>query len=236
MKVLRHINNISEELKNSIPQLQPGEIRRFKMLTGVKNNDPDEEERRKRPVFYGTHQIPGYDRIFDPYLNKGKGAYVDIGMVEDFEIATERPTKYKTFIPGGTLTVPGIWNGEFYLSGDNIDDIEIFEYLWICNYNGKNPNRDKSKPIMFEELDFAEINENADDELDIITEAIEEVKRMPLPQMLLVAKKLPDIGEYDEYTLPAKLKKYAAANASVFLEALNERKRGRQKKQKELVV
>lgn len=231
MKVLRTINNISDELKATIPQLMPGEIRRFKMLTGVANNDPDEEERRKRPVFYGNYQIPCYDRIRDPYLNNGKGGYVDIGVVEQFETATERPTKYRTFIPGSNIAVPGLWNGEFYLSGDNIEDIELFEYLWICNYNGKNPNRDKSKSSMFEEIDFAEINQKADDELDNLEQAIEAVKSMSMEEMLLLAKKLPNFGEYDAMNLPSRMKKYATSFPNKFLEVSAKKKRGRKPKE-----
>lgn len=236
MKVLKNINNISEELKQSIPQLQPGEIRRVKMLTGMPNNDPDEQERKKRPMFYGLWQIPCYDRIRDPFLNGGKGGYVDIGVVEDFETATERPTKYRTFIPGANILVPGMWNGEFYLSGDNIDDIELFEYLWICNYNGKNPNRDKSKFAMFEEVDYAELNAKADDDIDNIEEAIQIVKTLSVPEMIMLAKKLPNFGEYDDYTIAAKMKKYAAVYAEDFLKAVTSKKRGRKPKEKELAT
>lgn len=48
MQVVGKFNAISEELKNKIPALEVGQTITFEMLTGQKNNDPDEKERQKK--------------------------------------------------------------------------------------------------------------------------------------------------------------------------------------------
>lgn len=47
MQVVGKFNAISEELKKQIPALEVGQTITFEMLTGQKNNDPDEKERQK---------------------------------------------------------------------------------------------------------------------------------------------------------------------------------------------
>lgn len=156
MKVLRNFNNISDELRATIPEFKEGTIRTFKMLTGVVNNDPSLEERLKTPVFYGAVQIPTVDKIKDPYIkNKAGevvGGYVDIGVVEKFDTATENVERTILFVPGHGI-------GTFCLSGDKLEDVELFEYLWLCKYNKKNCNPRTEHQALFEEIEYIDAKE-----------------------------------------------------------------------------
>ena len=82
MKSSKVFNNISEDLKNKIPKLKPGEVVTFQMLNGTPNPDPDPREQQKEPVIYGKRQLLTSFRIYD----KGKGEYVDVGAVETWNI------------------------------------------------------------------------------------------------------------------------------------------------------
>ena len=104
------------------------------MLTGVKNNDPDEKERQRNPLLYPKANIPTRDRIKDPYLAKqGKDAWVDIVVADywDKEVPRER-----FFVPGLSDGVTNFqFAGKFSLNGGNQRDEELYEYLMISNYN-----------------------------------------------------------------------------------------------------
>lgn len=185
MQVLKNFNNISEELKATIPVLEIGAIRRFRMLTAVLNNDPDYTERMKRPVFYGTHQIPTKDRIKDPFA---KNKYVDIGVVEEFDLATERPTRFRLFVPGNHITITGMWNGEFYLQGGITEDEELFEYLWISNYREGNQYRNTKVDPMFEEI--TDENEMSVSDKAIMETQLEQIAKSNPEAIQQYAKKM----------------------------------------------
>lgn len=178
MKVLKNFNNISDELRATIPEFKEGDVKSFRMLTGVENNDPDLNERLKTPVFYGAVQIPTIDKIKDPYIKnkEGKqvGGYVDIGVVEDFDTATENVKRTKLFVPGHGI-------GTFCLSGDKLEDVELFEYLWLCKYNKKNCNPRTEHQALFEEVEYIDAKEVIAKKRAAAKEALELLESMDEP-------------------------------------------------------
>ena len=56
MQTVGKFNTISEDLMKSIPSLEVGQAVTFEMLTGVKNNDPDEKERQMLPWNWKSEQ------------------------------------------------------------------------------------------------------------------------------------------------------------------------------------
>lgn len=141
----KNFNNLSEEFRKELPMLQPGEVATFHMLTGVVNNDPDSTQREKNPIFYPKARIPMRDRIFDSYQKK----YIEIGVVEEDD--GEVPTKFLRFCPGEG---EGRFNGKFSLIGGRGKDDDIFQFLWVSNYNAGKKDRDTKEPPLFEYVDI----------------------------------------------------------------------------------
>lgn len=232
MKILGDFNKISTELrKECIPVLKKGEVRKFRMLTGVVNIDPDLTERAKQPVFYGAYQIRTWDRIFDPYLKNDrdeKGGYVDIGVIEEFDIKSNQPTKFRLFVAGqGT--------GVFTLYGGKIKDEELFEFLCICNENGSFKYRDESITALFEEIDEeAEVMKEAEF-ADAIVEASMVFNELTDEAIKTIAKRI-DSFSLNHQLMTAKIKQYATSNPKEFLSVVDTiPKKGRKPKEKELV-
>jgi hypothetical protein len=151
MQTVGKFNTISEDLMKSIPQLEVGQAVTFEMLTGVKNNDPDEKERQRNPVLYPKANIPTRDRIKDPYLAKqGKDAWVEIVVADYWD--KERPIE-RLFVPGLSDGVTNFqFGGKFSLVGGNQRDEELYEYLMITNFNQDSilgEGRDTSKIPLF---------------------------------------------------------------------------------------
>lgn len=136
------INMISEELKNSIPKFEDGEVKVFQMLNGIQNSDPDQVERAKSPILYGHSQIPTQDKIKDPFTNE----HVVIAVVEDFAVETGALIKSKLFVPGMNERK---FYGKFTLTEG---DEELYEFLYLCNFNRDNPNRNKKVEPLFYEI------------------------------------------------------------------------------------
>lgn len=229
MKVLGDFNRISEQLrKECIPKLKKGEVRKFQMLTGVENNDPDLTERAKQPIFYGAYQVRTWDRIFDPYLNNGEGGYVDIGVVEEFDIKANQPTKFRLFVPGqGT--------GKFLLTGGKIKDEELFEYICICNENGSFKYRDESIQPLFEEInEEAEILKE-EEEANLAIEAGAALSDLTENDYKAISKKI-GVESSNPKVMSIKVKQYAVAAPKDFLKLISDiPRRGRKPKEKELV-
>lgn len=137
---------VSQQLLDTIPKFKEGEVKTFKCMWGIPNNQPHYMGNpNKPPVLYGHSQIPTNDRIKDPFTGK----HVIIGVIEDFTADTEHVTKYKTFIPGMNEIA---FSGTFLLREGNQDEEELYEYLYLSNYNRDNPNRNKKIDPLFYEV------------------------------------------------------------------------------------
>lgn len=144
MKVLKKLNNISEDLKKTIPEFGPGKVAEFKLVKGGNlirissspNGQPGNEESKTVESFGSSRVIVLKDRIYDPF----KKEYVDIGVPdEDDGERMIRPKKHKITSVGDNIFL----NGFFTLSGDNVEDVETFEFLWLSNKREDNANRAK---------------------------------------------------------------------------------------------
>lgn len=219
MKIVDDFNKISDKLKKSIPKLKPGQSVTFQMLNGVPNPEPDQTERNKTPILYGKMQIPTKDRIFDPFLGD-TGDYVDIGVLESFRRDRDNQLEIVT-----KLLVPGMgvfeFGGKFSLRGGKIEDEEMFEYLWICNHNGKNPHRDKSVPALFQPINLLEDSQATIKTTNSLREALNIAGDMSVAEAQQIAASFnwPVIAE-DE-VLVAKINDFAAKFPDEFLRAIN---------------
>lgn len=220
MKVIGEYNKISNELKKEIPKLKPGQTVTFQMLNGVVNPEPDQTERQKTPMLYGKTQIPTNDRIFDPYLNGGEGGYVDIGVIETYgkdsfgnlEVATR-------------LLVPGLghyqFGGKFSLTGGKIEDEELFEFLWISNYNAKNQHRDKSKKSYYQPVNILEDSRENIKTTSTLRDALNYAANLEVGEAKQIAASLNWPTYAEDTVLVAKINDFATKFPEQFLNAAN---------------
>jgi hypothetical protein len=142
MKVVGSYNKISDKLKSEIPVLKPGEVKTFECLWGIPNPDPDPQEKIKNPKLYGKRNLATKFRIFDPYIKddggKEVGGYVDVVAAQSWDKG--EPTE-RLFVPGfGQFQ----FSGKFALQGGKLEDMELFEILWLSHQREGNPHRDKT--------------------------------------------------------------------------------------------
>jgi hypothetical protein len=187
------------------------------MLTGVVNNDPDVAERVKLPVFFRDAQIRTFDRIKDPYANDGKGGFVDIGVVELFDLTTEQPTKFR-------LVVKGQGVGMFVLDAGSIDDVELYEFLCISNENAKFPYRDKRTVALFEEVAEVDATQHELNNDDLLLESLSVLKKLKHEQKKQLAVLLHIDPTLEPSSLSSNLNQLAKARPNDILENIKELK------------
>ncbi len=236
MKVLKNFNNISEELRaECIPDFGSGEIRTFRMLNGVINNDPEIDQRLKRPIFYPDTQIRTWTKIKDPFKRNDrgevKGGFVEVGVVENFDIATETPTKFKLLVKGQNI-------GMFVLNGDSVDDVEMYEFLCISNENASFKYRDKTVTPLFEIVEMVDIEEETDREFDLLMEAGSALRKLSDAQKRQLAILLQLDPSLDDRTLSSKILELTKGAPSMVMDAIKHLKAnsGRKGAKKEEVL
>jgi hypothetical protein len=224
MQTVGKFNTVSEELMKLIPQLEVGQAVTFEMLTGVKNNDPDEKERQRNPILYPKANIPTRDRIKDPFLAKqGKDAWVEIVVADYWD--KERPIE-RLFVPGLSDGVTNFqFGGKFSLVGGNQRDEELYEYLMITNYNQDSilgEGRDTSKTPLFKVVNTKAASQKTLTGFAVLKEAISIVATMKPVD----ARKIGAALNWNEFTdddaILAEAANFARSNPEEFLKVYND--------------
>ena len=195
-----NFNGVSDKLKEElIKEVGHGQQIYFQLLNG------SYDVVLKRECFGASRSIRLRDRIYDPYAKeikdgKGnvtyKGTYVEIGVPE--EIINGRVEKCKKFwVESIANGIPG--NGQFSLSADSINDMEIYEILCLSNGNKDNPHRGKSKAPDFE-IVYPEKAALAQNEKDF-KELESKLKRFAKNNPEKAAALIKEVG--DKATVPA---------------------------------
>jgi len=216
MKQVGNYNNVSKELMKKIPVLKPGEEAVFEMLHGVKNPDPDPEEKRKNPVLFGKRQIPTIDRIFDPYANEGKGDYVDIIVAESW--IKGEPTRSRMFVPGFGLQQ---FQGKFSLFGGKVEDAELYEFLMLTNTNQDNEHRDKSIEPLFKVVNTSKQVAAISNELGILRKALNLAAEITTEKCELILRSLNKPISDDPNKNTLAIQEIARKQPDVFLDIYN---------------
>lgn len=224
MQTVGKFNTVSEELMKLIPRLEVGQAVTFEMLTGVKNNDPDEKERQRNPILYPKANIPTRDRIKDPFLaQQGKDAWVEIVVADYWD--KERPIE-RLFVPGLSDGVTNFqFGGKFSLVGGNQRDEELYEYLMITNYNQDSvlgEGRDTSKIPLFKVVNTKAASQKALTGFAVLKEAISVVATMKPAD----ARKIGAALNWNEFTdddaILAEAANFARSKPEEFLKVYND--------------
>lgn len=224
MQTVGKFNTVSEELMKLIPQLEVGQAVTFEMLTGVKNNDPDEKERQRNPMLYPKANIPTRDRIKDPFLaQQGKDAWIEIVVADYWD--KERPIE-RLFVPGLSDGVTNFqFGGKFSLVGGNQRDEELYEYLMITNYNQDSvlgEGRDTSKIPLFKVVNTKAASQKALTGFAVLKEAIGIIATMKPAD----ARKIGAALNWNEFTdddaILAEAANFARSKPEEFLKVYND--------------
>lgn len=208
MKSYHNFNDVSAELLATVPKLKPGQKMVFQMLTGINIQDAESGE---NIIAYGKVQIPCKDRIKDPFTKKVH----DIGIVEEYDIQSKEPTKFKFFMPGQG---DQHFSGQFELIGGVVEDEEMLEYLFLSNYNESNPNRSDKVHPMFRPIDEIANSGKIKRAANKRRDALILVTEMDMVNIKNVASALnfPDFP--DDEILRSKVIEWADENPEDFLE------------------
>jgi hypothetical protein len=123
-------NNLSEDM---IPTLGRNEVAVFRSVhNGV---DPS------GIGIFPTYFVPNKDVIWD----EGKQKYVDIAFIT-------QPTVKDKKEQLGTITFETSQKGTIVLRGTSPQDVLMYQYLKLCNYNVSNQNRNPDTFSIFEEV------------------------------------------------------------------------------------
>lgn len=139
MTKLLNLNQVSDDLLAAIPKLEPGELKTFQCLWGIKVHDAEQSDKFK--LEFGKRRFNLKDKIYDPYQKKT----IDIGIPD--QIVNGQATEFKKFAPGES---EGKFGGRFSLSGDNPDEVEIFEFLMLSTWVKNNKHRTSKEPALLE--------------------------------------------------------------------------------------
>jgi hypothetical protein len=224
MQVVGKFNAISEELKKQIPALEVGQTITFEMLTGQKNNDPDEKERQKSPMLYPKANIPLRDRIKDPYIKEGS-SWVDIVVADSWD--RDGNPRERFFMPGISDGSGDFkFGGKFSLTGGNQRDEELYEFLMISNWNQDSiigeGGRDKSKAPMCKVINQKVTSQKVMTGFNTLKEAINIVTKLKPSEARQIGASLNWNEFTDDEVILAQVADLARTKPEEFLRVYND--------------
>jgi len=224
MKSVGNYNKISPELQKLIPKLEKGKTVVFKMLNGVKNNDPDNMQRQKNPMFYPKSNIYLKDRIWDKFANNGEGEWVDIIVADGWEKG--EPTRMHLYFPFEHGTV---FTGKFSFTGGNNLDEQIYEHIMLCNLNRDavtKEHRDTTVNPLFGMVSLANDMVATTNKRDNLIKALTLSKEMKAADARELGRSL-NWNEYkDDNELLMKVEDFAREKPEEFLRTFNNPSKG----------
>lgn len=152
------INNLPASITKSIPPLGDKPIR-FRLL----NIRKDENGKWLVPFMKG---VPSKDRIIDPATKK----VYDIANIVRIGL-NDVPEIQVPFFTSGEV-------GRITINPQKAEDINLYEYLWLSNYNASNPLRDQTKVPIYELEDEAKDAEKFLDKQGVRLAALQRVALM----------------------------------------------------------
>lgn len=149
MRVIGSFNNISDELKAKVKQLEPGQVAKLKFLEVCRQLDPETKEVH---VSYPHRQIWAKDTVWDEGANDGLGGSVEIGVpaAGGFDIKNGTVSKVEYF------EFNDYKNGICLLDGSKPMHRELYEFVQLTNMSSDSvlgESRDSSIEKLFTLVD-----------------------------------------------------------------------------------
>jgi hypothetical protein len=190
------------DYKTEITPLKKGQKALYE-LVGIKKDplDPD-GEKLTIPFAKG---VPNTDRSWD----EKKGEFIDIA----FKLSESA---------GGEPVMGDIifWRGDgglMVLQGGKARDEKLYQYMERTKYNGSNPHRDPSYPVIFIRKDYKAEAKKKRDERDMKFLAVKKAKELNTVLVRQIAVYLNLNMDQEEDVLREKLEEYAESNPTAFI-------------------
>ena len=180
-------NAISEKLRKELPTLAPGESATFELLRFEKDHLTG------RRLYGGAITLPGRDRVRDG------NEVVEIGVVERTTptLAGVKVRCRKKVLDGGGEN--GSVPARFTLYGDNLEDVEWYQFFSLCNYNASNKNAAESTIKLIKEVDFKAEAMEKTKKRTALTTALMQFDQLDASDVRMIASSLnmDSLGELD---------------------------------------
>ena len=138
------VNKVSKEILDylKLHSIKPGEVAKFRLLTGVKNTDNDKHD---GDILYpASVAIPLQSTLYDPGANDGAGATVKVLAIQTIVNGDITPQKYVIRVKKNDPI--------FFISG-SAENTEMYSMMLLVDENKNNPFRDITKEPIFELVD-----------------------------------------------------------------------------------
>ena len=149
MKPVGNYNRLPKTFEQP-KKLKPGESVTYRLSEDFKTHQITSRDGNVEERWPENLKIPISDTIWINYKDENdveRSELFDIGLITRVD-KDNIPTQIESWwMPANAL------KGEFQLTGGSIEDEKRYWFAEMCNYNGSNPNRDKSKKIYFYRVD-----------------------------------------------------------------------------------
>jgi hypothetical protein len=187
-------------LLTNIPKIPKGKLVQFRAYGCI---DPA----RPGKFFGRTVRVPPTDIITD-----NEGNTYDIAMIKSVGAGGVQELDNEVFFD--TIQACLI-----SLRSSSAREMRQYQYFMLCNYNGSNPNRDTSKPILFEIVDDAKDHTSKRTRFKKIAAAMAAIENFSEKEVLdfIRSNRLPDTGSH--HSRVAYLEEFAQKDPDKFMTA-----------------
>lgn len=202
------INDVSQELKDSVPVLKKGSVRTYRLPVPIDQDHIKDDKgtrflKGKRNKIEGSYTWP--QSVLIPTIDEIKdldGDTVKIGVVRSFDVKTGIVEPYP-------LRIEWHKDGYFLVHEGNVETERFYAYMELTDFNGSKPNRDTSKPIYFYTVDAEAESKKRGAKLDVLTEELQYVKNMtPAEVKLFAGSMMWDIVNVEVEVLRTNIKEF----------------------------
>lgn len=196
------------EYKTEVTPLKKGQKAIYE-LTGIQK-DPLDPEGVKFTIPFAKG-VPNKDRVWD----EASKEFIDIAYITGYGEGN-RPIL-------GEITFWQSSGGLMILNGGKANDERLYQFMERTNYNGSNPHRDPSYPIIFTRKDYKAEAKKRTEERDLKFLAVKKAKELNISMVRQIAVYLHFDMDREDDVLRERLEDYAETNPKSFL-ALTENK------------
>jgi hypothetical protein len=172
-------------------------------LIGIKEDPLSTDGRLEIPFMFG---IPTTDRIV------GDGdEVIDIAYISNYTHGN---------VPQfGEIVFTKAQAGTITLDGGRPEDMKMYEYLELCNYNASNPARDTSVHALFKRQDYKKDKADERARRSLLVDALTASKKLTAVETRKLAVAL-NIAAEDQDEIAIRIEEFAEKNPTKFLAML----------------
>lgn len=179
-------NDISEELKELVKPLKPGQTKIYRMPVPVEQDhivDKAGVKPLKNKLTGGftwpqSMLIPTVDEIQDV-----DGQLKKIAVIRDYNNNSKEMISWPLFINSYD-------DGFIIVEANRLNTSRFYAFLELTDFNGSKKNRDTSKPILFYEINPSQELAVKAKKVDLMTEELQYVRDLPKSDVLVFAQGL----------------------------------------------